>query len=371
MAKVVQAWSCVECGTGHPKWTGTCSGCGKWNSLIEDVQIPFAEVSQVKPVQLGKIECENFARQETALPEFDRLLGGGVVRGSLTLVGGAPGIGKSTLMLHLAHAFAQKGLIVLYVCGEESAHQTGMRAERLGIKGDNIFLLAETSLAHVRAQVEAIKPQVLIVDSVQIVHKKELSSMPGSVTQVREVAMECMRISKGLNITTFLIGHVTKSGELAGPRVLEHLVDTVLEFEGDKQHGYRILRSIKNRFGSTDDLVIFEMGGEGLKEVSNPSKLFLEERQKEVPGSAIAGTVEGSRAYLVEIQALIAQTSYPNPTRKSTGLDQNRLALLLAVIEKRLRYQLYTLDVFVSVVGGLKINEPAVDLAILTAIASS
>ena len=305
------------------------------------------------------------------MAEFDRLLGGGIVSGSLTLIGGDPGIGKSTLMLQLAENLAAQGLTVLYVCGEESVEQTSLRANRLGVSSESLFLLSETLFSNVKIQIEHLKPHVMFVDSIQILYKGELPSAPGSVSQVRELAMEFMHLAKGLGIATFLIGHVTKSGEIAGPRVLEHIVDTVLDFEGDRQHGYRMLRSIKNRFGPTDDIALFQMGSKGLSEVNNPSVIFLEERLKELPGSVIVPTTEGTRALLIEIQALVAASAFSTSTRKSTGLDQNRLALLLAVIEKRMGYQLHHCDVFVSVAGGLKISEPAIDLGVLMAIASS
>jgi DNA repair protein RadA/Sms len=289
------------------------------------------------------------------MPEFDRLLGGGIVAGSLSLIGGDPGIGKSTLMLQLAEQLAEQGLTVLYVCGEESVEQTSLRASRLGVCSEHLYLLSDTLFSNIKAQIDALKPDVMIVDSIQILYKSELPSSPGSVSQVRELAMEFMHIAKGLGIATFLIGHVTK----------------VLDFEGDKQHGYRLLRSVKNRFGPTDDIVLFQMGSRGLSEVSNPSVIFLEERLKETPGSVIIPTVEGSRALLIEVQALVAASAFSTSTRKSTGLDQNRLTLLLAVLEKKMGYPLHHSDVFVSVAGGLKIVEPAIDLGVLTAIGSS
>jgi len=303
--------------------------------------------------------------------ELDRLLGGGIVPGSLILVGGEPGIGKSTLMLQLCNSLAVQGLLVLYVCGEESTEQTALRARRLGVTSEQLFLLSETLFSQVKLQIDRLKPDILIIDSVQILYKAEIASAPGSVAQVREIASECMHLSKGLGISTFLIGHVTKGGEIAGPKILEHLVDTVLEFEGDRQHGYRTLRAIKNRFGSTDDVAIFQMGASGLTEVLNPSLLFLQERNLGISGSVIIPTVEGSRAILIELQALVAPSSFQTASRRSTGLDQNRLALLLAVLEKRMGYQLHQCDVFVSIAGGLKITEPAIDLGLLLAIASS
>jgi DNA repair protein RadA/Sms len=324
-----------------------------------------------QPVRLTEVKEEDSKRFSTGLPQCDKLMGGGLVNGSLNLLAGDPGIGKSTLMLHIAHNLAQQGLVVLYVCGEESVEQTALRARRLKITSENLYFFSETNFEQIQTHIERLKPQVLVIDSVQILYKSEIPSAPGSVTQVRELATSFMHLAKKLSICTFLIGHVTKSGEIAGPRVLEHIVDTVLEFEGDRQHGYRILRAVKNRFGPTDDIVLFQMQQEGLKEVENPSEAFLEERMKETPGSVIVPTVEGSRPLLIEIQALVAASAFATSTRKSTGLDQNRLSLLLAVLEKRMGYTLHRNDVYVAVTGGLKIVEPAIDLPILLAIASS
>jgi len=375
-SKVV--WACRECGQKAPKWLGNCPACREWNSFEEELQLPEKEgrfdriaKAPAQPVRVQEVSSEALPRIATQMNEVDRLLGGGIVPGSLTLVGGEPGIGKSTLMLQLCHALAKQGLLVLYVCGEESTEQTAMRARRLGAVSEQLFLLSETIFSHVKLHIDKLKPDILIIDSVQILYKSEIQSAPGSVTQVREIASECMHLSKGLGISTFLIGHVTKGGEIAGPKMLEHLVDTVLEFEGDRQHGYRTLRAIKNRFGSTDDVAIFQMGITGLTEVSNPSLLFLQERSHAVTGSVIIPTVEGSRAILIELQALVAPSSFQTASRRSTGLDQNRLALLLAVLEKRMGYHLHQCDVFVSIAGGLKIIEPAIDLGILLAIASS
>lgn len=378
MTKQKIVWACGECGHKQSKWTGSCSVCQKWNTFSEEVAFKestkrFESLSSVasQPMPIHEIKSENFQRILTQLPEFDRMMGGGIVSGSLTLVAGDPGIGKSTLLLQIAAALAVQGLTVLYVCGEESAEQTSLRARRLNIVSDKLFLLSETLFSHIKAHVDRLKPDILIVDSVQILYKAEIPSAPGSVTQVREIAMECLHLSKGMGISTFLIGHVTKSGEIAGPRVLEHMVDTVLEFEGDRQHGYRFLRVIKNRFGPTDEITLYQMAATGLKEVNNPSEIFLKERLKESPGSVIIPTIEGSRAILVEVQALVAATSFATCTRKSAGLDQNRLALLVAVLEKRVGFQLHNSDLFVSVAGGMKIIEPAIDLGILLAIASS
>ncbi|WP_420421325.1 DNA repair protein RadA [Simkania sp.] len=378
MSKVKTVWVCQECGNKQLKWSGSCSVCNEWNTLAEETTVSEKKgrfeakpLRTAKPVLVQDVDTENFKRYKSNYQEFDRLTGGGVVQGSLNLLGGEPGIGKSTLLLQLAKNFANQGLVVLYVCGEESAEQTALRAKRLGIHSDKLYLLSETVFSAIRMHVEKLHPDILIVDSVQIVYKDELPSAPGSVTQVRDVAMECMHLSKGLGITTFLVGHVTKSGELAGPRVLEHIVDTVFEFEGDCQHGYRLLRGIKNRFGPTDDVAIFQMVEEGLQEVLNPSLTFMEERMKDSPGSIMIPTLEGTRALLVEVQALVAPSSFASPSRRSTGLDSKRLSLLLAVLEKRMAYRLHALDVFVSVAGGMRISEPAVDLGVVLAIASS
>jgi DNA repair protein RadA/Sms len=340
---------------------------------METVQrhIEIKALPTTQPVRLHQVEDQESKRFSTGLSQCDRLLGGGVVPGSLSLLAGDPGIGKSTLMLHLAYNLAKLGLVVLYICGEESVEQTALRARRLKIVSDNLLFYSETNFEQIQTHIDRLKPQVLIIDSIQILYKSEIPSAPGSVTQVRELATSFMHLAKKLSISTFLIGHVTKSGEIAGPRVLEHIVDTVLEFEGDRQHGYRILRAVKNRFGPTDDIVLFHMQLEGLKEVENPSQAFLEERMRETPGSAIVPTIEGSRPLLIEIQALVTSTAFATPTRRSTGLDSNRLSLLLAVLEKRMGYTLYRNDVYVAVTGGLKIVEPGIDLGVLLAIASS
>lgn len=378
MVKQKVLWCCAECGHKQAKWTGNCSVCQKWNSFEQEIEIQdkgkrFESLSTqtAQPMRIKEIKPNESLRITTKMAEFDRLLGGGIVSGSLTLIGGDPGIGKSTLMLQLAQRLAEQGLTVLYVCGEESVEQTSLRATRLGVADDRLYLLSETLFSNIKVHIDRLKPDAMIIDSIQILYKSELPSAPGSVSQVRELATEFMHLAKGMGIATFLIGHVTKSGEIAGPRVLEHIVDTVLDFEGDRQHGYRLLRSVKNRFGPTDDIALFQMGAQGLTEVSNPSMIFLEERLKELPGSVIIPTIEGSRALLIEVQALVAASAFSTSTRKSTGLDSNRLALLLAVLEKKMGYQLHHCDVFVSVAGGLKISEPAIDLGILMAIGSS
>lgn len=379
MVKTKTVWCCSECGAKQLKWAGNCSECKQWNTLIEEIEVSQQNVRfdaaikthVAQPVRINEVEKTNFQRLKTGFEEFDRLLGGGIVSGSLILLGGDPGVGKSTLMLQISQALAKQGLTVLYICGEESVQQTSLRAERLNVNSENLYLLSETLYANIKQHIDRLNPDVLIVDSIQIVYKGELGSSPGSVAQVREMATEFMHLAKGSGISTFLIGHVTKSGEIAGPRVLEHIVDTVLDFEGDPQMGYRIVRSVKNRFGPTDDIVLFQMQREGLIEVSNPSMVFLEERTFGASGSTILPTLEGSRALLVEIQALVSASAFVSASRRCAGINQNRLALLLAVLEKRLGYQLHRFDVFASVAGGLKINEPASDLAVVLAIGSS
>ncbi len=376
--KQKRVWYCNECGHKQLKWTGQCPQCSSWNTLHEEIEtantpkrFEAQRDSQVRPVRIKDVKIGETPRLYTSIGEFDRLVGGGVVLGSLALIGGEPGVGKSTLLLQLSNAFAQQGLTVLYICGEESVEQTSMRAARLDIHSENLFLLNETNFSLIKAHIDQIKPHILIVDSIQIVYKPEISSSPGSVSQVRETTTEFMHIAKGHGITTFLIGHVTKAGEIAGPRVLEHLVDTVLYFEGDKQQNYRMVRVVKNRFGPTDEIAVFQMNTKGLTEVPNPSQIFLEERMKDVVGSVVIPTIEGTRPFLIEAQALVTDTVFSTPSRRSTGLDQNRLALLLAVLEKRMGYQLHRCDVFVSVAGGMRVLEPAADLGILTAVASS
>lgn len=377
MAKTKSVWYCSECGHKQFKWGGQCPACSVWNSLQEEVEVhaPARFLAQPiksnRPVRLHEIQQGNTPRILTEIKEFDRMIGGGVVPGSLTLIGGEPGIGKSTLMLQLSHAFAKKGLTVLYVSGEESIEQTSMRARRLGINTEHLLLLNETNYHHIKTQIDQTSPSLIIIDSIQIVYKSDISSAPGSVSQVRENTNEFMHIAKGMGIPTFLIGHVTKSGEIAGPRILEHLVDTVLYFEGDKQNNYRMIRAVKNRFGPTDEIAVFQMQQTGLSEVSNPSHLFLEERAKEMTGSIIIPTLEGSRPILIEAQALVTDTVFATPSRRTTGLDANRLALLLAVLEKRMGYHMHRCDVFVSIAGGMRITEPGIDLGLLLAIASS
>lgn len=377
MAKQKSIWCCHSCGHRQSKWTGQCPTCAEWNTLTEEVELVgparFEARSNApqRPMRLGEVKLGDKPRIQSGIGELDRLLGGGIVPGSLALIGGDPGVGKSTLMLQLSDALAKQGCKVLYICGEESVEQTSLRAHRLGITSDNLLLLNETNYTLIHRQIEQVQPDVLIVDSIQIVYKSEIPSSPGSVTQVREMATEFMHVAKGKGIAVFLIGHVTKSGEIAGPRVLEHLVDTVVYFEGDRQHQYRMIRVVKNRFGPTDEVGVFQMLTQGLVEVPNPSQMFLDQRRKELVGSVIIPTIEGSRPILIETQALVTDTVFSTPSRRCTGLDQNRMALLLAVLEKRVGYPLHRCDVFVAVAGGMRVVEPASDLGHLIAVASS
>ncbi|MCH9632086.1 MAG: DNA repair protein RadA [Chlamydiae bacterium] len=377
MAKTKVIWSCQECGHSQTKWSGQCPVCENWNTIQEEKQVKelpsrfHSNPEAKKAVRLADVKINDQERVLSNIKAFDRLLGHGLVAGSLILLGGDPGIGKSTLIMQVTANYVDAGLKVLYICGEESMEQVSLRAQRLSIQAENLLLLGETNIEAIKVQIENIKPDIVIVDSVQVVYKNDVPSLPGSVSQIREAATEMMYIAKNLSISIFMIGHVTKSGEIAGPRVLEHLVDTVLYFEGDRQHHYRILRVVKNRFGPCDEIGIFQMKSSGLQEVENPSEVFLDQRKSTVEGSAIIPTIEGSCPILVEVQALVTSLAYSSPTRKSSGLDTNRLALLIAVLEKRLGYSLMQSDVFVSIAGGMRIREPAIDLGVLMAIASS
>lgn len=376
--KVKTTWHCASCGQKHVKWQGQCTTCREWNTLTEELEpqektsrhTPLLKAKKT-PVRLSEIQEESQIRISTELTELDRILGGGIVPGSLCLIGGEPGIGKSTLSLQLAAGICKKGRKVLYVSGEESLEQISLRAKRLNIQSDNLLFFNDTEVSSITSQIEQLKPDLVIVDSIQIVYREELSSSPGSVTQIRESTASFLQVAKQLNAAIFIVGHVTKSGDIAGPKILEHLVDTVLYFDGDKQLHFRLLRVIKNRFGPTDEVAVFQMDSDGLKQIRNPSQLFLEERSQGASGSVIIPSLEGSSSILIEVQALVTKTFYPNPSRKSTGLDPNRLALLLAVLEKRSKLPLHQCDVFVSVTGGFRIQEPAADLGILLSIASS
>ncbi len=378
MPKVKTFYQCQSCGCSSPKWLGKCPECGSWNSFVEEKTAPPSRhpssahsFGKTEPIALGSVTGAAEQRISTRIREFDRVLGGGVVSGSVVLVGGDPGIGKSTLLLQAISGLSAGSGKMLYVSGEESPEQIKMRADRLSINSENIILLPETSLEGILDAAVKLSPEVMVVDSIQTVYTQEFLSAPGSVGQVRECAAKLMLFAKRSNIPVFIIGHVTKEGTIAGPRVLEHIVDTVLYFEGDKGHSYRILRTIKNRFGSTNEIGIFEMSDGGLREVDNPSELFLSERPLNVPGSTVVASIEGTRPLMVEMQALVSQTSFGMPRRTAIGVDFNRVNLLLAVLEKRSGMHLGGMDVFINVVGGLKILEPAVDLGIIATVASS
>ncbi len=371
-------YRCQECAFASPK-PGTCPDCartGSWVALVEErAEAPARArrgiATPTRPVPLNDVTLEQGDRLATGIGELDRVLGGGVVRGSLVLIGGDPGIGKSTLLLQAARALARARPPVLYVSAEESAAQVKMRADRLGIKADGLLLWAETDLGAVQAQIDDVKPQALVVDSIQTVFLPDLESAPGSVAQVRECGARLMTLAKGRGLATFLVGHVTKEGALAGPRVLEHLVDTVLYFEGERHHAYRVLRAVKNRFGSTNEIGVFEMAERGLLEVSNASGFFLAERPADAPGSVVVAGLEGTRSMLLELQALVSRAGLGTPRRTVIGADYNRVCLLLAVLEKRAGLPIGNQDVFVNVAGGGRVLEPAADLAIVTAAASS
>ncbi len=372
-------FACQECGAQSPKWLGRCPDCNAWNSFVEE-KPPAAVPEQrgaatpmggQKARLIADVEATSAERLTTGISEFDRVLGGGIVPGSLVLLGGEPGIGKSTLLLQAASHFAATFGPVLYCSGEESEHQIKMRGDRLGVRPDRLYLLAETCVERLLEEVDRLKPALLIVDSIQTVFSLKLQSAPGSVSQVRQAATDLLFTAKGRNLPTILVGHVTKDGALAGPKVLEHVVDTVLYFEGEQHHAHRIVRAVKNRFGAVSELGVFEMTGEGLLPVPNPSKLFLAERPASAPGSAVLSTIEGSRPILVEVQALVSSATFGNAQRTANGLDRSRLTLLLAVLDKRVGLSVATDDVFVNVAGGLSVDEPAADLAVLAAVASS
>lgn len=380
MAKKKSKFVCNECGYETAKWMGRCPGCGQWNTMVEEVEVvakgprgafKHSEMVSAKATPIISVETQEEQRVPTELTEFNRVLGGGIVPGSLILIGGDPGIGKSTLLLQVSALLSNKNHRVLYVSGEESIRQTKLRAERLGVQSPELYIYAETNLEMISETIEQTQPKFVIIDSIQTVHHPEVTSAPGSVSQVRECTGELMRIAKTKNIAIFLVGHVTKEGQIAGPRILEHMVDTVLYFEGERHHNHRILRSQKNRFGSTNEIAIFEMVHGGLKEVLNPSEMFLEERSQGAPGSTIVASMEGTRPILVEIQALVSPSSFNYPKRMATGLDQNRVSLLMAVLEKRMGFMLQAQDAFIKVAGGVKLDEPAIDLAVLVSIVSS
>jgi DNA repair protein RadA/Sms len=373
MAKAKSFFTCQQCGYQTPKWLGKCPDCNQWNTLAEEQSQPTNSRSLAAPGKLQKLSDITSTAEDRVscgLKELDRTLGGGLVPGSLILVGGDPGIGKSTLLLQAVDYLARDG-IALYVTAEESARQVKLRGERLGAKGENLFLLAETSLEEIRKRVAELKPDFLVIDSIQTIFTSSIESAPGSVSQVRECAGQLMLLAKGQGLPTFLIGHVTKDGSIAGPRVLEHMVDTVLYFEGDPGHPYRILRAVKNRFGSTNEIGVFEMQESGLREVANPSELFLSERPDQSAGSVVVPAMEGSRPILVELQALVSSSSFGTPQRTAIGIDHKRMALLVAILDKKVELQLAGQDIFVNVAGGVRLDEPALDLATIAALASS
>ncbi len=377
MAKSRTIFVCQQCGNQQPRWLGRCPDCGAWDSFVEQI---ISKASAGRPARIGsaaqptpitQVIAAGFERLPVEGDEFTRVLGGGLVPGSLVLIGGDPGIGKSTLLTQIGARFAERNGSVLYISAEESAQQLRLRTERLGLLNERLFVLGETNLELVINVINDLRPALVIVDSIQTVYLEEITSAAGSVSQVREGAMRLLRVAKESGIPIFLVGHVTKEGTIAGPRVLEHIVDVVLYLEGDRFHRYRMLRSVKNRFGSTDEVGVFEMTQTGMAEVSNPSQVFLAERSASTPGSTVAVTMEGTRPILVEIQALTAYTQNPQPRRTANGFDPNRLTMLIAVLSKRVGLPLYNQDIYVNVVGGLRVTEPAADLAVATAIASS
>ncbi len=379
MSKTKNIFVCQECGYEAAKWMGQCPGCNTWNSFVEEIKLKKNNSQHKndlltvdnKPEVLSKINTENEHRKKTGIEELDRVLGGGIVNGSLTLVGGDPGIGKSTLLLQMCQSLSKNNSTILYVSGEESLRQIKMRADRLGFSGEALRLYAETSLALIENVIKNNMPDILIVDSIQTMYNEEVASAPGSVSQVREITSRLMRIGKTNNISIFIVGHVTKDGSIAGPRVLEHMVDTVLYFEGERSASYRILRAVKNRFGSTNEIGVFEMGNNGLAEVKNPSEYMLTGRPLGEAGSIVTCCMEGTRPLLVEVQALVSPTNFGMPRRAFSGTDFNRVNILIAVLEKKIGLQLGNYDSYVNIAGGIKISEPSLDLGILIAIASS
>ena len=380
MAKTKTMFVCQECGQESARWLGKCPGCGNWNTMVEEVAAPAPALrpgispglsTGDRPVSISQVAADDAPRFATGSAELDRVLGGGIVPGSFVLVGGDPGIGKSTILLQLAMRVAEQRGTVLYVSGEESARQVRLRADRLGTLSDRLMVVSETNLDVIEQHAMSLQPALLIVDSIQTVFKPELPSAPGSVTQVRECAAQLLRVAKGKSTAVFIVGHVTKEGSLAGPRVLEHIVDTVLYFEGERHANFRVLRAVKNRFGATSEIGLFEMRDTGLVEVPNASELFLSERPLDVSGSVVVPSMEGTRPLLVEVQALVSASTFVSPRRTADGIDQNRVQLLIAVLEKRVGLLLGNHDAYVKVAGGVRIDEPAVDLGLAVALASS
>lgn len=379
MAKEKTVFFCKECGYEVSKWQGQCPGCHQWNTLVEapsskggrGKSASRVQTSSGSPTKINEIETQEESRRETGMKELDRVLGGGIVPGSLILVGGDPGIGKSTLLLQMCRMLSAGNMKVLYVSGEESARQIKMRAERIGEFTDNLYLFSETCMGTVLQAVEEVQPEVVVVDSIQTMLEENVDAAPGSVSQVREITSTLLHLAKSKNITVFIVGHVTKEGNVAGPRMLEHMVDTVLYFEGDKTAMYRMLRGVKNRFGSTNEVGVFEMRNQGLVEVENPSEYLMQGRLENEAGSVVVCTMEGSRPFLIEVQALVCHTSFPMPRRTAVGTDYNRVNLLMAVLEKRLGLHLGDCDAYVNVAGGMRVSEPALDLALVAALLSS
>jgi DNA repair protein RadA/Sms len=381
MAKIKTTFACQSCGAVYPKWQGKCNACGEWNTIVEEViEKEAAEKTawraddkgnsyQAKPVKLQEIEPGDSFRIVTYDSELNRVLGGGIVPGSIILIGGEPGIGKSTLLLQIA--LSLKNLKILYISGEESEKQIKQRAERLGVKNDQCYILTETATHKIFHYIKELQPDIVIADSIQTMHSKSIESTPGSVSQVRECAGEFQRFAKETNTPVFLVGHITKDGTIAGPKILEHIVDTVLQFEGDRNHIYRILRTVKNRFGSTSELGLYEMLSNGLRIVDNPSEILITQKDDNLGGIAIAATIEGMRPMLIEVQALVSTAFYGTPQRSATGFDTRRLNMLLAVLEKRVGFNIGTKDIFLNIAGGLKVEDPAIDLAIVAALMSS
>jgi DNA repair protein RadA/Sms len=375
MARARTVHRCQSCGAASPKWVGRCPGCDEWGTLVEEVDVVGPAASGLpapeRPVPIAEVDAGEFQPRPVGLPELDRVLAGGLVPGSVTLLGGEPGIGKSTLLLQAAAAVAATGATVLYISAEESRQQVRLRAERLGALRPRLLIASDTALPHVMAHVDEVRPDLLIVDSIQTVHLPELSSAAGSVAQVRECAARLVTEAKGRDMATLLVGHVTKEGSLAGPRVLEHLVDTVLAFEGDRHHALRLLRAVKHRYGATSELGVFEMCGQGLVAVADPSELFLADRLRGVPGSVVVPVLEGHRPMLVEVQALVAPTKMPAPRRTAEGVDPRRLGLLLAVLDTRAGVATSSADVYALAVGGVQVEDPGADLGVTLAVASS
>ncbi|MBQ5689594.1 MAG: DNA repair protein RadA [Bacteroidales bacterium] len=379
MAKTKTVFFCKECGNESPKWIGHCPGCGAWNSYVEEsvvvgkdsksVKSSILPETKSKPTRVAEISSVKEARINLGYEELNRVLGGGLVPGSLILLGGEPGIGKSTLLLQVALNIQDKK--VLYVSGEESAQQIKMRAERIGIRNENCFILTETNTSDIIKHFESVKPDIVIIDSIQTLESPAIEATAGSISQIRETAAEMNKIAKAHHVPTFLIGHITKDGTIAGPKILEHIVDTVIQFEGDRHYGFRILRTVKNRFGSSSELGIFEMNAAGLREVNNPSEILLSQREENVSGIAVAAMVEGLRPMMIETQALVSTAAYGTPQRSCTGFDTRRLNMLLAVLEKRAGFRLSSKDVFLNIAGGLRVDDPAIDLAVMAAILSS